>query len=88
MAILTPNSCEIIREEMGKTLQELASEPLNVARGIKVQPLYPERARGSVRAMAGKLFTPLAAEEKRTEVSKFRLAKKSAGIQRLLRHFR
>ena len=88
MLILTQTSCDIIREETGKALHEIASEALNSARSSKLRLLYPARARGSVRVVAGKLFTPDDAEKKRHEVSKYRLARKSTGIQRLLRHFR
>ena len=88
MLILTPKSSEIIQKELGRSLQEVASEPLNVARGMNVKYLYPNRARGAVRAMLGKLLTPKYTEKMRADVSKFRLARKSRGIQRLLRHFR
>ncbi|HOE10950.1 MAG TPA: hypothetical protein PLQ35_11745 [bacterium] len=88
MPILSKKAYEIIREELGRSLQDLASEPLNVVRKSGVQLLYPERARGMVRASTGKLLMPESIEQTRARVSKFRLAKKSMGIQRLLRHFR
>ena len=89
MAILTQKSCEIIQEELGRSLQELASEPLNDARGKNIRLMYPEQARGSVRARSGRLLMPESMAKTRVKISKIRrLTGKSKGIERLLRHFR
>lgn len=88
LAILSRKSCDIIREEAGCTLQDLSSRPLNLARRFGIRLMSPGLARGSVRAVAGKILTPELTEAMRADASTFRLAAKSTGIRRLLRHFR
>ena len=89
MAVLSEKACRIIEAEAGSKLTELASRPLNVARGRSgLNFMYLDRARGATRAMAGQVLSPEIVEQGREETSKFRLPKKSKGIQRLLRHFR
>lgn len=88
MAILTQDACDIIKKALGRSLHGVASEPLRLARSRNVQLLYPEKARGSVRAMTGKLLMPDSIEAMRRKTSKLRLAKKSKGMQRFLSYFR